>query len=77
VELGLSNAEPEGSDNEGFSEEWFDEDCGFIYSRQEGEELQLQQLQIEQEASDNNNICRKALFINVLVIISFPLYIKT
>jgi hypothetical protein len=52
VELGLSSAEPEGSDNEGFSQEWFDENCGFIYSRQEAEVLPLQQLQIE-EASDN------------------------
>jgi hypothetical protein len=52
VEFGLSSAEPEGSDNEGFSREWFNEDCGYIYSRQETEELQLQQLQIEQEASD-------------------------
>jgi hypothetical protein len=48
VEFGLSNAEPEGSDNEGFSQEWFNEVWGCIYSRHEAEELQLQ---IEPEAS--------------------------
>jgi hypothetical protein len=52
VELGLSSEEPGGTDNQGFSQEWFDENCSFSASRQETEELQLQELQIEQEASD-------------------------
>lgn len=53
MELGLSTSEgPEGSDNEGFSQEWFDEDYGFSGLGQEAEELQLRQLQIEQEASE-------------------------
>nr|CAD7257627.1 unnamed protein product [Timema shepardi] len=39
------------TDNEGFAQEWFDEDFGLSRTRQEAEELRLQQLQIEQEAS--------------------------
>nr|CAD7438352.1 unnamed protein product [Timema bartmani] len=39
------------TDNEGFAQEWFDEDFGLSRTRQEAEDLRLQQLQIEQEAS--------------------------
>nr|CAD7425279.1 unnamed protein product [Timema monikensis] len=39
------------TDNEGFAQEWFDEDFGLSRTRQEAEELRLQQLQIEQEAN--------------------------
>lgn len=39
----------EGADNEGFTQDWFDEDFGLSSTRREAEELRLQQLQIEQE----------------------------
>jgi hypothetical protein len=54
VQLELSTSEqPAGSDNEGFSQEWFEEDYGFSDTELEAEELRLRQLEIEQEASDN------------------------
>ncbi|PSN52152.1 hypothetical protein C0J52_06458 [Blattella germanica] len=50
VELGLSTSgEPEGTDNEGFSQEWYEDDFDISNTRREAEELRLQQLQIEQE----------------------------
>jgi hypothetical protein len=38
-------------DEDGFGQEWFDDDFGLSKSRREAEELRLQQLQIEQEVS--------------------------
>ncbi|XP_068081850.1 centrosome-associated protein 350 [Anabrus simplex] len=52
VELGVglsAGGEPDGADNEGFAQEWFDDDFGLSHTRREAEELRLQQLQIEHE----------------------------
>ncbi|KAJ9595579.1 hypothetical protein L9F63_013247, partial [Diploptera punctata] len=53
VELGLSSSgEPEGNDNEGFSQDWFEDDYDLTNTRREAELLRLQQLQIEQEIQE-------------------------
>ncbi|KDR07349.1 Centrosome-associated protein 350 [Zootermopsis nevadensis] len=58
VELGLSRSErPDGNDNEGFGQEWFDEDCDFSDLGQEAEELQIEHEIQELEEAEEEPQC--------------------